>query len=89
MQGKIQKEVMQRVSEERNIPFIDAGAAFDNQFSDLNSVKYANLDVFTDSVHFTNLGNAFIADRIFMDRKDVFAAMARDKASQRESARPF
>ena len=85
MQGKIQKEVMQKISEERNIPFIDTGAAFDNQFSDLNSVKYANLDVFTDSVHFTNLGNAFIADRIFKERKDTIAKMVLEKASQRMS----
>ena len=73
---------MQRVSEEYKIPFIDTGSAFHRQFKDLNSVKYANLDVFVDAYHLTNLGNTFIADRIFKERKDAFARMALEKASR-------
>lgn len=86
LQGKMQKEVMQRVSEERDIPFVDTGSAFHNQFSGLNSIQYANMDIFMDPVHFTNLGNTFVADRIFEERKDAFAKMALEKSIKSDRA---
>lgn len=73
----IEESSLKEASEKHNMPFINAKGMFVHEFGGTSISDYVNLEYFHDTVHFTYMGNEWVADKIFMEMYGEFQGLAK------------